>query len=787
MSPNSQPADPPAVTLIVAMRNEEDNIEACVRSVLDQEYPGRIELLLVDGRSSDRSRQIVEGMIVGRMDARVIDNPRIIQAAAWNLGIAQATGDVIGIVSGHAELAPDYVACAVAAIDRTGADMVGGPARAISFGPVGEAVALANTTPFGVGGARFRYTTRQERVDTVYMGLCRREVYRRIRFDEEMVSNEGDELSYRLLDAGGVIVCDPRIRSAYRNRATIGDLWRQYFQYGFWKVRVMEKHPRQVRPRHLIQATYVTSMAVTAGLSPVSGLARKGLVAAVAAYLAANVAASLLVAARARRPRLAPIRPVAFATVHLGYGLGVIAGLGRRIAVVAPRRLAATLARRPAAAKERAAPARTRPGCWVRSDAEGPRRANRIVFLTHYYPPEVGAPQTRIHETARGLVALGRSVRIVTGPPHYPDGKVRSGYGGLVPHREVRDGIPVLRMPVMARANRGLVDRTIDQASFAATALAAVQVIRSADIVVVESPPLFLGLTAAALARLSGRPYAFHVADPWPDFPIAMGALEDPLLRRAAFKVESIAYRDASLVTTVSPGLCRLLEAKPTARGKVRLLPNGVDLDRFHPEADAPALRRELGWPEATLTLAYVGSVGLAQGVGTLIEAVAPLERQGIVLHVVGDGYERSDLAQTVAERGLWHIRFHDAVAQDVVPTILGACDAAVVLLRRGRLHEHSLPTKLVEGLASGRPVIVSADGDAADIVNESGAGMTAPAEDAPALRAVILAAVVADREALGAAARRVASERFDRRVIVRRLAELLDEALNDGRSSRSA
>jgi succinoglycan biosynthesis protein ExoA len=774
------------VTLVVGMRNEEDNIEACLRSVLAQEYPGRIELLVIDGRSTDRSREIAEGLIDGRSDARIIDNPRIIQAAAWNLGIDQATGDVIGIVSGHAELAPDYVASAVAALERTGADMVGGPARAISAGAVGEAVALAITTPFGVGGARFRYTTRQEAVDTVYMGLCRREVYQRLRFDEEMVSDEDDELSYRLLDDGGVIICDPRIRSAYRNRATIQGLWRQYFQYGYWKVRVMEKHPRQVRPRHLIPATYVTAMLASASLSPVSRLARRGLLGVVAAYWSTNLVASLVVALRARSPRVAPILPVAFATVHLGYGLGVIAGLGRRVEVLASRR------QLPAVGSRRVAP---RPSSLARplrrrtargagaTPASTPRArpaAESIVFLTHYYPPEVGAPQTRIHETAMGLVALGRSVRVVTGPPHYPDGKVRVGYRSLVPSREVLDGIPILRLPIIARANRGLVDRTIDQATFASTALAAMPVMRSADIIVVESPPLFLGLTAALVGRLTGRPYAFHVADPWPDFPIAMGALDQPLLQRAAFMVENIAYSNARLVTTVSPGLCRLLEAKPTARGKVRLLPNGVDLGRFDPEADAAALRRQLGWPDASLSLAYVGSVGLAQGVATLIEAVAPLEQEGIVLHVVGDGYERGDLARTVAANGWRHIQFHAAVPQDAVPTVLGACDAAVVLLRRGHLYEHSLPTKLVEGLASGRPLVVSADGDAADIVRDAGAGMTAPAEDAPALRQVILDLLTTDRPSLGRAARRVASERFDRGVIVQRLASLLDEAVTE-------
>ena len=131
-----------------------------------------------------------------------------------------ARGDVIGIVSAHCELAPDYLSTAVETLERTGADMVGGLMRAVGEGPVGEAVALATSTPFGVGGARFHYTDAEEEVDTVYMGLCRAEVYRRLRFDEEMVSDQDDELSYRLLDEGGRIVCNPAIRSTYRNRST---------------------------------------------------------------------------------------------------------------------------------------------------------------------------------------------------------------------------------------------------------------------------------------------------------------------------------------------------------------------------------------------------------------------------------------------------------------------------------------------------------------------------------------------------------------------------------------
>jgi hypothetical protein len=220
----------------------------------------------------------------------------------------------------------DYVSVAVETLQRTGADMVGGVMRGVGVTPMARAIALATSTPFGVGGARFHYATREERVDTVYMGLSWRETYERFRFDEEMVRDQDDELSYRLLDAGCVIVCNPAIRSRYYNRATLGSLWRQYHDYGLWKVRVFQKHPRQVRPRHLIPSIVVGTLAASALLSPISTSARSGFALAVVAYLAAEGAAIVrwvLPADRGLVPRAAAVFPV----LHVAYGSGVLRGL----------------------------------------------------------------------------------------------------------------------------------------------------------------------------------------------------------------------------------------------------------------------------------------------------------------------------------------------------------------------------------------------------------------------------------------------------------------------------
>jgi glycosyltransferase involved in cell wall biosynthesis len=412
-------------------------------------------------------------------------------------------------------------------------------------------------------------------------------------------------------------------------------------------------------------------------------------------------------------------------------------------------------------------------------------RPKRVLLLTHYYYPELGAPQTRLGETARLLVEMGHEVRVLTGPPHYPNGHVRQGYSPVRLHRELVDGVSVTRLPMWPRPNRGALDRTIDQASFAAVAGAALYPARWSDVVLVESPPLFLGLTATWYRLVARRPYVFHVADPWPDFPIAMGALRQPVLQALARRVESSAYRHASLITTVTPGLVDLLERNPAAAGKVRLLPNGVDVSKFGSPTDVAVVRASLGWSEGRFVIVYLGSVGLAQGVGTLLDALEMHPGSNIEVHVIGEGFERSALEQSARRRGIVGVTFHSGIPATDAPRVLAAADAVLVMLRKGALYDHALPTKLVEGLAAGKPVIVSAGGEAARLVADSGAGFTAPPEDPVALRDAIAACAAAiDLPSRGAAGRQLAEASFDRRMIIRQLARYLDEAATDRAST---
>jgi colanic acid biosynthesis glycosyl transferase WcaI len=401
--------------------------------------------------------------------------------------------------------------------------------------------------------------------------------------------------------------------------------------------------------------------------------------------------------------------------------------------------------------------------------AEG---AVRLLLLSHYYPPEVGAAQTRLRETVSALRDRGFEITVVAPAPSYPLGIVPEGYARGRPAREHLDGALVIRLPSAGMQGAGMSRRLLGQASFALSAISTMAIADRFEVALIESPPLLLAFPARAL-QLRGLPYVFHVADPWPDFPIAMGYLQSKLERRLAFGIEDLAYRGAAAITTVSPGLVDLLSGKPSAAGRVELIPNAVKVDRFLPDAQPAAMRAELGWEEL-FTIVYAGTVGLAQGIGTLLEA-ARLLGPGVAIRVVGDGVERPALEEQAASMKLSNLTFHPSIPRDGVPALVAAADAGLVLLRKGPLYEDSLPTKLLETMAASRPVIVSADGLTARIVDRADGGYLAPAEDAAALaRAIDACRRDPERAARGSRARAYVAEHYERGAIMDRLAEIL-------------
>jgi len=322
-------SDLPVVSVIIPMRNEAGSIAACLDSVLAQDYPPeRFEVLVVDGDSRDDSALVVEEYARRSGRVRLLHNPLRIVPSALNIAIRAARGDILMRVDGHTHLAPDYMRVGVETLQRTGADNVGGPMVAVGGGRVGDAIALTTGSRFGIG-AYFHFGREEAEVDTVYMGMWPRSVFERVGlFDEEMVRNQDDEFNYRLRKAGGRIVMNPSMRSAYQNRQSLKAMARQFAQYGFWKVRVLQKHPAQMSLRHFVPPAFVLGLLGLALLAPWSGKA--GLMAAslAATYVATIVAISASLAWRDGRGPL-PLIAAAFMTLHLSWGAGFVVGLGR--------------------------------------------------------------------------------------------------------------------------------------------------------------------------------------------------------------------------------------------------------------------------------------------------------------------------------------------------------------------------------------------------------------------------------------------------------------------------
>ncbi len=325
----------PFVSVLVPVRDEEGYIGPCLQALAQQDYPReRFEVIVLDGESSDNTRQEAEraAQELGVPDAFLTNRKRT-TAAGLNLGLSIARGSIIVRVDGHTLVEPHFIAASVRALETSGADAAGGPIRTMGRGPIGQAIALAMSSPFGVGDAAFRHSQTEQWTDSVPFGAYRREVFERIGgFDEEADRGEDDEFNYRLRDAGGRILLTPEIGSVYYARPSFDALARQYWRYGIAKATVLRKHPGRLRWRHLVPSALVLTLAISQALAPFDRRFGRvfGLVAG--AYAIFCALAALRIAASGRHWRLLPLIPLAFPCMHLPAGAGLLYGFlrGRR-------------------------------------------------------------------------------------------------------------------------------------------------------------------------------------------------------------------------------------------------------------------------------------------------------------------------------------------------------------------------------------------------------------------------------------------------------------------------
>ena len=403
-----------------------------------------------------------------------------------------------------------------------------------------------------------------------------------------------------------------------------------------------------------------------------------------------------------------------------------------------------------------------------------------IVYVSQYFPPEMGAPSARVYELSRAWVKQGHKVSVVTGFAHHPTGIKAPQDKFRISRRETIYGIDVVRCYVWATANKGIGKRMISYVVFmvAATLIGGIRV-SSPHVVIATSPQLLCGLAGYVLAKRFSVPFVLEVRDLWPESILAVDAMKDNLIVRGLRRVALFLYTKAALIVTVGEGYKKEIQERygiPMER--MHVVPNGVDSQLFVPGNRQNEIRQEYGWKEKFVIL-YVGTHGMAHALHVVLDAAEQLQsNHDILFAFVGEGAEKDNLKELARDKGLTNVRFIDQQPRSRLPAFYSACDLGLVTLKNTKLFQSVLPSKIFEYLAMARPILLSVDGEARALMEGAGAGWYVAPEHSSALREAILKAEQDRRklEQMGNRGREYVMRHFDRTHLAEKYLTLLRE-----------
>jgi colanic acid biosynthesis glycosyl transferase WcaI len=368
----------------------------------------------------------------------------------------------------------------------------------------------------------------------------------------------------------------------------------------------------------------------------------------------------------------------------------------------------------------------------------------KILYVSQYFPPEMGAPAARAAELSRHWAHAGNDVTVLTGFPNHPTGIVPPEYRnkfrrGVV--HEKTNGVNVVRTWLLPFPNRKAYERMLNYSSFSASAALTGLFLSRPDVVIATSPQLLVGLSGWWLARCKRVPFVFEVRDLWPESLAAVGMGEgNSLLHRALARIAGFLYHHSDRVVVVSPAFeDYLVEHWRVPREKISVIENGVETQLFAPEPftreEQTNLRRELG-AEGKFVVSYIGTMGMAHGLETILAAAAQLQHTNpdVAFLILGEGAEKQRIVAQAQNRGLNNLRFVDQQAREKIPGYIRASDVCLVLLKKTDLFKTVIPTKMLEFMSCARPVILGVDGQARMILEEARAGLVIEPENSAAL-----------------------------------------------------
>ncbi len=369
----------------------------------------------------------------------------------------------------------------------------------------------------------------------------------------------------------------------------------------------------------------------------------------------------------------------------------------------------------------------------------------KILYVSQYFPPEMGAPAARAAELSRHWARMGHEVTVLTGFPNHPTGVVPEDWRSRL-HRlrytETVDGVRVVRTWLWPLPNRKAHERIRNYASFCVSAAVSGLALRKPDVIIATSPQLLCALSGWWLAFWKRVPFIFEVRDLWPESLAAVGAGgEGTLLHRTLGAIAGFLYRRADRIVVVSPAFKdHLIRYWNVPAAKISIVENGVETDLFRPDPGVMEVRKQLKLEDRFL-ICYIGTMGNAHGLETLLAAAEELRTAlpNAMFLLIGEGAEKERIVELAAARGLTNIQFLGQQPRERIPAYVSSADLCLVMLKKTELFKTVIPTKLLEYMACERPVIVAVDGQARQIVEEASAGVFVEPEDSKALVKAIL------------------------------------------------
>jgi glycosyltransferase involved in cell wall biosynthesis len=346
----------------------------------------------------------------------------------------------------------------------------------------------------------------------------------------------------------------------------------------------------------------------------------------------------------------------------------------------------------------------------------------KILILTQYFPPETGAPQNRLHSLAGYFSDLGAEVSVLTAMPNYPKMEVLKGYKGKFYKFETDKNLKVHRSWIFVNKSKGIVSRLLNYCSFVLTSLfIGLFKVGKQDILICESPPLFLGISAIFLKWAKGSKLVFNVSDLWPESAEKLNIINNKFLLGVSYKLEEFIYSKSNLVSGQTQGIVKNISVR-FPKVNTCWLPNGIDFNQYDVLADGLVFRNQHGYHSSDFLLMYAGILGHAQGLDVILRSANITRDQPEIKYViVGDGPERYKLMALASELKLNNLKFIGNVPRTQMSTAIAACDLYIVPLRKNDLFLGAIPSKLFEPLAMGIPILLGVDGEARELFIEKG------------------------------------------------------------------